>query len=86
MPHHPARNQSLGGSTTRLFAILEASTLLRRNCCGLKVRKVAPKEISVAFSVGVQIGGFVVPFLIFYQNPSFSLKKSQKSPFHLFLV
>ena len=42
MPHHPDRNQSLGGSTIRLFATLVAQTLIRQNECGIKVRKVAP--------------------------------------------
>jgi hypothetical protein len=60
MPHHPARNQSLGGSIPRIFATLEASTLLRRNWCGIKVRKVAAQVISAAFFVGVKVGGSVV--------------------------
>ena len=39
MPHHPDRNQSVGGRATRLFATLVDQTLLRQNCCGIKVRK-----------------------------------------------
>jgi hypothetical protein len=44
MPHQPDRNQSVGGRATRLFATREASTLLRRNKFGIKVRKVATPQ------------------------------------------
>ena len=44
MPHQPDRNQSLGGTANRLFATLVAQTLLLRNKCGIKVRKVATSD------------------------------------------
>jgi hypothetical protein len=41
MPHHPARNQSLGVSTTRLFANLEASSFFGETGAACISRKVA---------------------------------------------